>query len=550
MNRLALFFKKTWPNFSLLERIFCFLFLFSLIVGLIFLFNFFLNKITVEVPKNGGSLKLGLICHPSLINPIFLSINDCDRDLTEVIFDGLFEIDGKGGIVPRLAEKVEISPDGKTYTVILKNNIFWHDGMPITSEDVAFTVETIQNPKIKSPLRLNWEGIVVEPLSSSVVRFYLRNPYGSFLEHLTLKIIPKHIWQNIEPENFALAEYNLKPVGSGPYLFESLEKDKNGKILGYSLLANQDYYLTPPKINNLVFHFYNSSKEAKEALLKKEIEGFSPVSLEDIGFFKEKKGIELKNLVLTGYYAVFYNLKNPLFTLEIRKALELAIDKNQLVSEVFKNQVLPLDNIFLPPFSLKKINNSTSSLKEAEEILSKLGYSKDKPLKFKLYLPDDEIALNVSNFLINSWKKIGVEVEPVVLSPQQLTQEVIETRTYDALFFGEIIGEAADLYSFWHSSQINSPGLNLSLYKNKNLDALIEENRIILDSKKREENFEKISQIFKEEKPALFLYNSYYLYLLPQKVKGNNISLANLPSERFADISNWYLYTQKKLKLK
>lgn len=547
MAILTSFLKKSWIRFSLKEKVFFIFFIFSLILGLFFLGKVFLFQITIEVPKSGGSLKLGLICHPSLINPVFVSTNDCDRDLVELIYDSLVTINNQGEFVPKLADKIEISPDGKTYTIFLKNNLFWHDGAPFTSEDVVFTIETIQNPKIKSPLRLNWEGIVVEPISKSVIRFNLRNPYEPFIQHLTLKILPKHIWSSIEPENFALTEYNLKPIGIGPYLFESLEKDKRGKILNFSLLANRYYHSGSPYINSLVFYFYDSYEDAKQALLKKEIEGFSPVELKDIDFFENKKSVDVKKLVLPGYYAIFYNLKNTIFTPEIREALELAIDKNLLVKEILKNQVYPLNSIFLPPFKENEKLNSIS-LNEAKKILEKAGYNQEKPLKFKLSIPKIQEVIQVSNFIISSWQKIGVEVEPEILETQDLIREIIETRNYDALFFGEIIGLRGDLYSFWHSSQIEPPGLNLSLYKNKLLDQLIEENRSTLNIEKKQENFKKIKEIFEKDKPALFLYNAYYFYLLPNKIKGNKIELANFASERFSDVFKWYIYTQRKLK--
>ncbi len=550
MRRFFEIIKKTFQEFSYFKKIFFVFFLVSFILGLVFLFEIFLNRITILAPKTGGSLKLGLICRPSFINPVLLSSNDCDRDLTELIYDSLFSIDGKGELVPRLAKKIEISPDGKIYTVFLKDNIFWHDGVPFTSEDVVFTIETVQNPKIKSPLRLNWEGIVAEALNKSVVRFNLRSPYQPFLQSLTLKILPKHIWYNIEPENFALAEYNLKPVGLGPYLFESLEREKKGKIISYSLISNRDYYLGTPKINNLTFYFYDSYEKAKEAFLRKEIEGFSPVELEDLNFFLNKKGVSLKNLILPGYYAIFYNLENKIFTPNIREALELAIDKNLVEKDILKNQASVLDSILLPPFlkNLKTKKEFSFSLEKAQEILKKEGYSKANPLKFKLYVPNIKEFIEVVNFITNSWQKIGVEAEITILEPQELIKEVIETRSYEALFFGEIIGTSADLFPFWHSSQINVPGLNLSFYKNKNLDQLIEENRLISDETKKMENFNKIKEIIQKDKPALFLYNTYYLYLIPSKIKGHQIQIANFPSERFSDIYNWYIFTLRKLK--
>jgi len=145
-----------WQKFSFKEKGVFILCSLAIISGLIWLGTIILNKVTVFVPREGGTLTLGLVGHICYLNPILSQSNDCDRDLIELIYNGLYKIDGQGGLEPNLAEKIEISPDGKTYTVFLKDNVFWHDGLPFTADDVVFTIETIQDPKIKSPLLLNW----------------------------------------------------------------------------------------------------------------------------------------------------------------------------------------------------------------------------------------------------------------------------------------------------------------------------------------------------------------------------------------------------------
>jgi len=220
---------RKWLKLPSKKKILSFLFLSFLLAG-IFLLSFnFICKFTTLEPEKGGILRLGVIGRPSYVNPVLAQSNDCDKDLIELIYDGLYSIDGQGKLIANLSEKTEISEDGRTYIIFLKDNVYWHDGMAFTADDVIFTIETIQDPSIRSPLRLNWAGVVVEKLGTHVVRFNLKSPYEPFLQNLTLKIIPKHIWENIESRNFLSADYNLKPIGTGPYLFNSLEKNKQGK---------------------------------------------------------------------------------------------------------------------------------------------------------------------------------------------------------------------------------------------------------------------------------------------------------------------------------
>ena len=535
---------RKWLKLPSKKKILSFLFLSFLLAG-IFLLSFnFICKFTTLEPEKGGILSLGVIGRPSYVNPVLAQSSDCDKDLIELIYDGIYSIDGQGKLIANLSEKTEISEDGRTYIIFLKDNIYWHDGMAFTADDVIFTIETIQDPSIRSPLRLNWAGVVVEKLGIHVVRFNLKSPYEPFLQNLTLKIIPKHIWENIESRNFLSADYNLKPIGTGPYLFNSLEKNKAGKIISYSLAANENYFQKEPFISQLIFHSYDNYDLAKSGLLKKEIDGFSPVLIEDIDFFENKKNTQIASLFLPRYYAVFLNSKNPLFDQkEIREALDLAIPHQELVTEILKKQAFLLGGPFTSGFLGEEFNLLPEySPEKAKEIIKEL---EEDQRKFVLSLPDNLELIRIANYLKTCWEKIGVSVELQILPLATLEKEIIQTRSYDALLFGEIIGQDPDLFSFWHSSQITDPGLNLSAYQNKDLDELLEKIRQDFDKEQRINNMKIVQDTLFKDKPALFLYNPFYLYVLPKKIKGNNIQYANLPSEKFSDIENWYIYTKR-----
>ncbi|MGB9681108.1 MAG: ABC transporter substrate-binding protein [Minisyncoccia bacterium] len=527
------------------QKILFFFFFFLVFFGIISSGLKYYYRYSKIVPKEGGVLKIGLIGEPQYVNPVLTRANDTDRFLIEVLYNGLFKIDGQGNLINDLASKIEISPDHKSYLVFLKENVFWHDGVPLTADDVVFTIETIQNKEYKSPLRDVWEGVVVEKISSSAVKFTLNQPYQPFLQNLTLKIIPKHIWENISAKSFPLTDYNIKPIGTGPFLFENLEKNKKGNIISYTLIRNENYFESRPYLSKIQFFFYNDYTGLKEGLLKGEVNMIAPVYPEDKEFFEKNNNFQLNRLSLYRYFAVFLNLDKEIFkNKNLREALELAIDKKVLKEEILKGEAILVKN----PFSLlnqeEEINISNEyNPEKAKELIE------GKEIEFTLSLPEDYQLIRVAQFLKKEWEKIGINVDLQILPIQELEREVILTKNYEALLFGEIVNQSLDLFTFWHSTQVGSYKLNLSNFRNKELDKLIEENWN-KEEEKEQEIFQKGKEIFRTEKPAIFLYNPYYLYVTPKNLKGNNISLANLPFELFSDVFLWHLKTERVLKIK
>src|SRR3989344_8216945 len=192
------------------EKIAFVVFFFLALGSLVFLVRYVYIKNTKVTPALGGTYVEGIVGQPRFINPIYGETNDVDRTLIDLVFSSLVTYDNQGNIVKDLAENYSISEDGKTYNFTLKDSVFWHDGKKLTADDIVFTIKTIQNSDYKSPLRANWIDVDVQKISEDSVRFNLKIPYNSFLENLTVKIIPKHIFESISPENFSLSFYNAK----------------------------------------------------------------------------------------------------------------------------------------------------------------------------------------------------------------------------------------------------------------------------------------------------------------------------------------------------
>lgn len=361
------------------EKIVFFVSLAIFLISLFSLWHIFYIKNTRPQPAGGGELKEGVVGQPRFINPIYSQTSDTDRDLAELIFSGLFKYDRDGKIVPDLAANYEIKNEGRSYEVYLKENLFWSDGSPLTADDVVFTIKTIQNSDYKSPSRTNWLGVNVEKISNPGIRFELKNAYAPFLETLTQKIIPQKIWKDISPENFPLAVFNLKPVGSGPYKLKGLKQNGVGKIISLELVKNPRYYGKTPYLHQISFYFFDDEESLAKSFRRGKIDSFAPSSSQQISSLT--KSANVYSFSLPRYFALFFNPEKSkiLSDQNIRQALNYATDKTEILDKVFggygmvtHSPVLPEIYGFETPSNIYEFN-----LETAEELLDKAGFTKN-----------------------------------------------------------------------------------------------------------------------------------------------------------------------------
>jgi peptide/nickel transport system substrate-binding protein len=169
------------------------------------------------------------------------------------------------------------------------------------------------------------------------------------------------------------------------------------------------------------------------------------------------------------------------------------------------------------------------------------------PLSFSLITVNQPLLIKVAELLKSQWAQLGCEVKIKVFDVSALEREIIKKRNYESLLFGEVLGTNPDPFPFWHSSQKKDPGLNLSLYKNKNCDKLLEKARQNLNKKERKEILEKFQDILIKDAPAVFLYNPDYLYSVKKEIKGIKVQTIIDPSKRFSEIEDWYIKTKRVL---
>ncbi|MEK7254794.1 MAG: ABC transporter substrate-binding protein, partial [Bacteroidota bacterium] len=302
------------------------------------------------VPARGGEYTEALVGSPIYINPLLDQTNDVDQDLSKLVFSSLLKYDGHRQLVNDLTESYMVSDDQKTYTFKIKQNARWHDDKPLTADDIIFTIKTIQDPQYKSPLLLSLQGVAAVKLDDYAVRLDLKKPFAPFPSILTFGILPEHIWANVPPANFGLAELNVKPVGSGAWQFQSLTKDKQGTIRSMTLASFVNFYVGGPILYKLTFNFYPTSQEALIATVNKEVVGVSFVPKKSLGDLP--KNLNAISLGLPQYTALFFNQKNnPLLKdLDLRKALAYSINKTELVTQAINDEGDAVNSPILPGF--------------------------------------------------------------------------------------------------------------------------------------------------------------------------------------------------------
>ncbi len=542
---------KMNPTEKLFFYFFCSVFVISSLILAFRVNNIFL----VEVPKFGGSFSEGIIGSPRFINPI-LAISDTDKDISTLVYSGLLKADKENGFVNDLAESYKISDDGTTYDFKLKEAYF-HDGKKVTSDDVIFTIQKILDPVIKSPKRSNWEGVMIEKISENEIRFVLNKAYSPFLQNLTLGILPKHIWENVSSEEFPFSQFNINPIGSGPYKVDKISRNSGGIPTSIVFAPWKKYHLEKPIIKKITLKFFSNQNDLMKAYENKDVEGISVLSPSITKEIKNQNN--LYTFSLPRVFGIFFNQNNAtvLVNKEVRKALELATPKADILENVLFGYGKILNGP-TPEYTEEDVLSAKGNIEEAIKILSDAGWVKNENgilekktksgkeiLSFSISTSDSEDLKKVAEIIRDSWAKIGAIVEIKVFESSDLSQNIIKGRKFDALLFGEVVDNNSDLYPFWHSSARNDLGLNIALYANIKVDKALEEIQRSSDEKENRERKEIIRSEIKEDIPAIFLFSPSATYLPSNKIK--NITLKNISAqnERFSFINEWYIETEK-----
>ncbi|OGM90607.1 hypothetical protein A2755_03585 [Candidatus Wolfebacteria bacterium RIFCSPHIGHO2_01_FULL_48_22] len=515
-----------------------------------------INTYTVSVPAQGGTFTEGVVGQVAYLNPVLAREGSADRDAVALLFASVYD----------LAELIEHDEEFRSWSLRLKEEAVWHDNTPVTSDDIVFTVQIIQNTDAASPHFSNWQNVSVERVSEREVLFETVNTYALFENLLhDLRPIPKKYFADLSPANIRLSAFNLKPIGSGPFVFEELEKRADGFITSIFMKKNERYHAigTLPHLDRFVMLYFENEDLLMRSFNKGLIDGFGSFTPR-IAEYAEIN-TQQNNISTSRYYAVFLNQNahSALASPAVRRALWLFVDREALIQDVFAGHAVVQQGP-LPAYQDTALQNpvpAQGNTDEAHRLLEDNGWFFDDEtrtwntvtddetlaqLMFTIKIPDSPIVRQIAESVRNQWETVGIKTKIETTDANLFSEDVLKTRNYEMIIYGNILLPMPDLTSFWHSNERFYPGLNFSLYESGTIDELLLQLRSIdPQSQSRNETLAILAQEIVSQTPALFIASPQYIYLTQAHTIGAPIDTIATPDARFVRITEWYAKTKR-----
>jgi peptide/nickel transport system substrate-binding protein len=525
-----------------------------------------INLPILPVAAPGGIYTEALIGSMGRLNPMLDWNNPADRDVDRLIFSTLIRFDARGLPQPDLAESWGTSSDGMVYNFSIRPNAVWHDGVPVTTDDVFFTIEMIKSSGSLFPQDIKdlWTQVELKKLDDKTFQIRLPEPFAPFLDYATFGVLPKHLLEAVPADQLANTDFNLKPVGSGPYKFDKLIAS-GGQITGVTLTANENYYLPRAYIEQVVFRYYPDAASAFDAYKQGETMGISQLPADILPQALQEKNLSVYSSRLPQLGLVLLNLNNPTVIFfqdaKVRQALMLGVNRNIIVSRIMKGQAIIADGPILPgswayydeithydydPDAAKAL------LKEAEFVIPAGGgdvrAKEGMALEFTLAHPNDEIHTKIAQAIQSDWALIGVKANLQAVPYDSLTNDYLGTRNYQAALADLNTARTPDPdpYLFWHQAEATG-GQNYSQWDNRTASEFLETARTAANFESRARLYRNFQVVFAKEMPSLPLYYPVYSYGVDAQVQGVQLAPMYDLSDRLLLLPQWYLVTRRSL---
>lgn len=520
----------------------------------------------LQQPEQGGVYTEALVGSLGRLNPLLDWNNTADRDVNRLIFSGLVRFDERGLPHADLADSWGVSQDGTIYNFTIRPNAVWHDGTPVTSDDVIFTIEMMKGAGSLYPQDIKdlWGRVELTRLNEKNLKFTLPEPFVPFLDYLTFGVLPKHLLESVPPDQMASADFNINPIGTGPYRFDQLIVE-DGQIQGVVLTLSTNYYRAPAFIEQVVFRYYPTAAEAFNAYQQGEVLAVGQITSDVLNAALEEPDLSFYTSRLPQMGFILFNLTDPetpfLQDPEVRRALMLGLNRPGIINTVLQGQAFVADSPILPGSwayfdGIEKFEydpDAAIALLKAEGYAIPAGggdvRAKDGiPLAFTMVHPDDIVHTQIAQAVQTQWGRIGVRVE---LQPQPYDQLVLTTlasRAFQSALVDLNLSRTPDPdpYPFWHQAEAVG-GQNYSGWDSRTASEYLEQARVTADYSLRAKLYRNFQVVFARELPALPLYIPVYSYGVGSQVNGVQVGPLYEPSDRLNTLARWYLLTRRAL---
>lgn len=508
-------------------------------------------------PVAGGTINEGVVGSFTNANPVYAT-SSVDLAVSRLLFASLYSYNDKNQLTPDLAATpFVVSPDGTQYTVKLREGVKWHDGKPLTAQDVAFTISVIQNPDARSPLNASWQGIKVATPDNHTVTFTLSDPLAAFPSSLTIGIIPKHILGSTPMSAMRSSDFNTSNIiGAGPFRWQAIEvtggspQDRQERV---ALQRYDDYHLGAAKLANFVIHSFRSQSDMIQSFDQQEINAMAGLS-EVPRQFKDDDSVYSYNLPLTAAVMTFFKTSEGLLAeAPIRKALVYGANQQKIIDSLgyptkpVREPLLQGQLGYDASLAQASFNPDAArkTLDAAGWVVGKDGirHKNNQPLTFELYAEETSEYSKVAKLLQQQWRDIGVDVKLEMQGAADF-QSTLAFHSYDALLYGISIGNDPDVYAYWSSAQADlraTSRLNFSEYKSAVADASLESGRTRTDAALRAVKYRPFLQAWQNDAPALGLYQPRFLYITRGQLFGLREHYINTPADRLNSVNQWMI---------
>lgn len=507
----------------------------------------------ISVPTYGGTATEALVGTPKLINPLYAPLNDVDRDLAALIYSGLFRVDENLLPQPDLVDSYRWLDEGKTLEVSLRKDARFHDGAPVTSDDVLFTFTAAKNPNWRSPLASAFKGIRIVRVDDTTVQFQMDKTDPNLLVDLSLGILPAHLWEDVSETNASLAEANLRPIGSGPYQAVSFLRDSHGGIISYQLKRFEQYYGIQPYIDRWQFHFYPDRAQAENAAKSNQVDALAFVPWGEIDNVRNTTLHQL-TLDLPQETVAFFRTSDPLLKEEkLRKVLQLAVDPTELQG-LFGEHAAAISSPF--PF-LEATTTTKPDLEAARNQLTALGWvmkegdtvrtqktATTTMLAITIDVPNQPDLMQVADFLKRRWSLLGILVDVKTHDSEELLRDALTNRRYQVLLLNILLPPEQEILPYWSSEQARTGGYNFSDLQDAAVDQALKELNAVTTTEALFTARQKLSNAILAKTPALFLLRPEYAYLVSKQIKGTLNQRISRPADRLSQARDWYIKTK------
>jgi peptide/nickel transport system substrate-binding protein len=542
------------------------IFLTGLVVGILLLSEQPAVQTLAPEPVQGGVYTEALIGTPQRFNPLLDYYNAVDRDVDALVYSGLVYFDSRGVPHPELAESWGISQDGKTYNFALRPGITWHDGEPFTADDVLFTIEMMREGDGLVPTDITefWQEVEVKVFSDLSLQFVLPEPFAPFLDYLTFGVLPQHILGDRSYAEMVDDDYNLNPIGTGPYRFERVVVE-NGQISGVLLSVNTAFYREPAYIEQIIFNYYPDAPAALEAYRQGVVQGIGLISLDILGEALAEPNLAMYAMRKPELSMVIFNLNNPEVEFfqeaDVRRALLMGLNRQWMINTILQGQGIIADGPILPdtwayyPKTERVEFDRDAAIKlfrEAEYVVAgeenPVRTKEDVALRFELLYPDTEMHTRLAEAIQTNWAELDVDVTITPVPYEELVNVYLQDRLFQAVLIDLNLTRTPDPdpYPFWDQAMATG-GQNYSQWDNRIASEYIEQARVVADLGERERLYRNFQVIFGEELPALPLYYPVYNYGVDYDVQGVSVGPLYDSSDRFDTVTEWFLVARRTL---